>query len=229
MTATAELPPTPVAARPDDVRVRSSSVWILVGIWLVLHLGCMFTPGLLDDVDSIYIEAAREMLVRHDYVTPYVDGVRFFDKPPLMYWMAAGSMKVFGPYDWAARLPLSLCVLALFLCVYALGKRLYGERGGFYAALAIATSLGPYLFTRFYIPDILNALWMTLGSSPVSDRVGPSAIRQQDPCADAMLRRGDGVEPFDQGVDRHCFSPGLCGAVCATHRADSFVFGACIW
>ncbi len=163
MTATAELPPTPAAARPDDVRVRRSSVGILVGIWLLLHLGCLFTPGLLDDVDSIYIEAAREMLVRHDYVTPYVDGVRFFDKPPLMYWMAAGSMKVFGPYDWAARLPLSLCVLALFLCVYALGKRLYGERGGFYAALAIATSLGPYLFTRFYIPDILNALWMTLG------------------------------------------------------------------
>ncbi len=136
---------------------------VLVAVWLVLHLGCLFTPGLLDDVDSIYIEAAREMLVRHDYVTPYVDGVRFFDKPPLMYWMAAASMKVLGPYDWAARLPLSLCVLGLFFSVYALGKRLYGERGGFYAALVMATSLGPYLFTRFYIPDILNALWMTLG------------------------------------------------------------------
>ncbi len=131
--------------------------------WIVLHFGCLFTPGLLDDVDSIYIEVAREMLLRHDYVTPFVDGVRFFDKPPLMYWMAAGSMKVFGPFDWAARLPLSLCVLGLFFSVYALGKRLYGERGGLYAALAMATSLGPYLFTRFYIPDILNALWMTLG------------------------------------------------------------------
>ncbi len=135
----------------------------LVVAWLVLHLGCLFSPGLLDDVDSIYIEVAREMTLRHDYVTPYVDGIRFFDKPPLMYWMAAGSMKLFGPYDWAARLPLSLCVLGLFFAVYALGKRLFGERGGFYAALAIATSLGPYLFTRFYIPDILNALWMTLG------------------------------------------------------------------
>ncbi len=136
---------------------------MLAGVWLLLHLGCLFTPGLLDDVDSIYIEVAREMLLRHDYVTPYVDGVRFLDKPPLMYWMAAGSMHVFGPYDWAARLPLSFCVLGLFFSVYALAKRLYGERGGFYAALAMATSLGPYLFTRFYIPDILNALWMTLG------------------------------------------------------------------
>ena len=143
--------------------VRRRSLAVLVAIWLVLHLGCLFTPGLLDDVDSIYIEAAREMTVRHDYITPYVDGVRFFDKPPLMYWMAAGSMRIFGPYDWAARLPLSLCVLGLFFAVYALGKRLFGERGGFYAALAMSTSLGPYLFTRFYIPDILNALWMTLG------------------------------------------------------------------
>jgi 4-amino-4-deoxy-L-arabinose transferase-like glycosyltransferase len=131
--------------------------------WLILHLGCLFTPGLLDDVDSIYTEVAREMLLRHDYVTPYIDGIRFFDKPPLMYWLAAAGMKLFGAYDWAARLPLSLLILGFFFSVYALGKRFFGERGGLYSALVMATSLGPYLFTRFYIPDILNAFWMTLG------------------------------------------------------------------
>ncbi len=107
---------------------------------------------------------------RHDYVTPYINGIRFFDKPPLMYWMAAGSMHLFGIHDWAARLPLALGVLALLLAVYALGIRLFAaispsadpDRGGFYAALAMATSIGPYLYTRFYIPDILLALWMTL-------------------------------------------------------------------
>jgi len=110
------------------------------------------------------------MLLRHDYVTPFIDGIRFFDKPPLMYWMAAGSMHLFGIHDWAARLPLALAVLALILSVYALGIRLFAtisppsnpDRAGLYAALAIATSIGPYLYTRFYIPDILLALWMTL-------------------------------------------------------------------
>jgi 4-amino-4-deoxy-L-arabinose transferase-like glycosyltransferase len=139
--------------------------------WLVLQIGGLFTPGLLDDVDSIYTEIAREMMVRRDYVTPYINGVRFFDKPPLMYWMAAASMHVFGTYDWAARLPLALGMLALLLAVYALGIRLFSDispanardRGGFYAALAMGTSIGPYLYTRFYIPDILLALWMTLG------------------------------------------------------------------
>lgn len=147
------------------------SIAILIVAWLILQIGGLFTPGLLDDVDSIYIEIAREMLRRHDFVTPYIDGIRFFDKPPLMYWMAAGSMRIFGVHDWAARLPLALAVLALLLAVYALGIRLFAEispathpdRGGFYAALVMATSIGPYLYTRFYIPDILLALWMTLG------------------------------------------------------------------
>lgn len=159
------------AIAPSSRSWNSRSIAIIVLTWLILQIGGLFTPGLLDDVDSIYTEIAREMLVRHDYVTPYINGVRFFDKPPLMYWMAAGSMNLFGLYDWAARLPLALGVLALLLAIYALGIRLFRsvspthapDRGGFYATLALATSLGPYLYTRFYIPDILLALWMTLG------------------------------------------------------------------
>ncbi len=151
-------------------RWRPSSLALILLSWAVLQLGGLFTPGLLDDVDSIYIQVAREMLQRHDYVTPTIDGIRFFDKPPLMYWMAAGSMHLFGVHDWAARLPLALGVLALLLAVYALGVRLFQpispagspDRAGLYAALATATSLGPYLYTRFYIPDILIALWMAL-------------------------------------------------------------------
>ena len=174
MTTTPLITPQtapPEIAAPPSRRWCLRSLSILALAWLVLQIGGLFSPGLLDDVDSIYIEIAREMMRRHDYVTPYVNGIRFFDKPPLMYWMAAGSMHVFGVHDWAARLPLALSVLALLVAVYALGIRLFSEvspaehpdRGGFYAALAVATGIGPYLYTRFYIPDILLALWMTLG------------------------------------------------------------------
>ena len=151
-------------------RLRPRSIAIIVLAWLVLHIGCLFTPGLLDDVDSIYIEIARQMLLRHDYVTPMIDGIRFFDKPPLMYWLAAGSMHIFGPYDWAARLPLALLTLALLLATYALGLRLFAavspaahpDRAALYSALALATCIGPFLYTRFFIPDIVICLWMTL-------------------------------------------------------------------
>ena len=155
-----------VAAR----RWRFSSLGLILLPWFILQFGGLFSPGLLDDVDSVYIEIAREMLRRHDFVTPTIDGIRFFDKPPLMYWMAAGSMRVFGVHDWAARLPLALGMLALLLAVYALGIRLFAgvspvsrpDRGGLYAALAMALSIGPYLYTRFYIPDMLIALWLTV-------------------------------------------------------------------
>jgi 4-amino-4-deoxy-L-arabinose transferase-like glycosyltransferase len=162
---------TPVSiSAPARRRWRPSSLALISLPWLILYLGGIFSPGLLDDVDSVYIEVAREMLLRHDYVTPYIDGIRFFDKPPLMYWLAAGSMHIFGPHDWAARLPLALGVLALLFAVYALGIRLFAaispahapDRAGLYAALAMALSIGPWLYTRFFIPDILIALWMTL-------------------------------------------------------------------
>ncbi len=109
-------------------RFNPRALAILFAAWLVLQVGGLFSPGLLDDVDSVYIEIAREMLHRHDFVTPYIDGIRFFDKPPLMYWLAAGAMRVFGEHDWAARIPLALAMLALLGAVYALGTRLFRSR-----------------------------------------------------------------------------------------------------
>jgi 4-amino-4-deoxy-L-arabinose transferase-like glycosyltransferase len=144
-------------------RPNSRSLGIITLAWLILQFAGIFSPGLLDDVDSVYIEIAREMVHRHDFVTPYIDGIRFFDKPPLMYWLAAGSMRIFGEHDWAARLPLCIAVLALFFAIYVLGLRLFSERGAFYSTLCFATAIGPYLYTRFFIPDILICLWMTLG------------------------------------------------------------------
>jgi 4-amino-4-deoxy-L-arabinose transferase-like glycosyltransferase len=134
-------------------------------------VGSLWTAaGLLDDVDSVYLEIAREMLLRHNFVTPFVDGIRFFDKPPLMYWLAAGSMRIFGPHDWAGRLPLVLLMLGLLLATYGLALRLFAataptknpDRAALYSALALATCIGPYLYTRFYIPDIAVTLWLTL-------------------------------------------------------------------
>ena len=156
--------PMPIAPQPAPDRTwNARSLGLIVLAWFCLQFAGLFAPPLLDDVDSVYIEVAREMLHRHDFVTPYIDGVRFFDKPPLMYWLAAGSMRLFGEHDWAARLPLALAFLALLLAIYALGQRFYGERGALYASLIFATALGPWLYSRFFIPDLLICLWMTVG------------------------------------------------------------------
>ena len=153
------------ATGPQAVSIRRTtflSLPILVALWLAIYVAGMFTPALLDDVDTIHAEAAREMLLRHDWVTLYTDGLRYLEKAPLMYWSLAASYEVFGISDWSTRLPLMLGVLALVLATYGLGRYAFGERAGFYSALALVTSIGPYVFTRFLIPDVLVGLWLVI-------------------------------------------------------------------
>jgi 4-amino-4-deoxy-L-arabinose transferase-like glycosyltransferase len=152
------------APRPATAVVRYSSPAIILLLWVVIYLAGMFSPALLDDVDTVHAEAAREMLVRHDWVTLYTDGIRYLEKAPLMYWGVASSYEIFGIHDWSTRLPLMLGVLGLLLATYRLGTLAYGERGGQYSAVVLASSLGPYIFTRFQIPDVIVGLWLTLGA-----------------------------------------------------------------
>lgn len=134
----------------------------IVLLWGLIYIPGLFSPPLLDDADARHAEAAREMLQRHDFVTMYVDGVRYLDKAPLPYWLNAASHAVFGINEFAVRLPISLAALALFLAVFLLGRDLAGEQAGFFAAIVLATAVGPYIYTRFFIPDILVCLWLTL-------------------------------------------------------------------
>ena len=159
-------PETPVAAlrMPAGQEGSYASLAILVLFWIAIYFAGIFTPALLDDVDTIHAEAAREMVLRGDWVTLYTDGIRYLEKAPLMYWADAASYELFGISEWSTRLPLMLGVLALLMVTYLVGRRAYGERGGRYASLVLGTSLGPYIFTRFQIPDIIVGLWLTLSA-----------------------------------------------------------------
>jgi 4-amino-4-deoxy-L-arabinose transferase-like glycosyltransferase len=136
---------------------------LIVLLWLVLYVPGLFSPPLLDDADSVHAEAAREMMLRHDWSTLYVNGLRYLEKAPLLYWGMAASYELFGPTDWAARLPLALGMLALLLAVSAIGRHHIDAPAGLYAAAVLGLSFGPYIYTRILIPDILVALWLTLG------------------------------------------------------------------
>jgi 4-amino-4-deoxy-L-arabinose transferase-like glycosyltransferase len=136
----------------------------LAGLWLLLYASfALFSPPLLDDADSVHAEVAREMVARHDWITLYANGIRYLEKAPLMYWSMAASFTLFGPQDWAARLPLAIATLALFLVVYATGRRLFAsDTAGFYAALILLTSFGIFIYTRIIIPDVVVCLWLSL-------------------------------------------------------------------
>jgi 4-amino-4-deoxy-L-arabinose transferase-like glycosyltransferase len=157
---------TPSVPRPKSRVLQTStatSVAFILLLWAALYLPGLWSPPLLDDADSVHAEAAREMMLRHDWSTLYVNGLRYLEKAPLLYWAMAASYELFGVSDWAARLPLALGVLALLLACYAIGRHHFDEQAGLFTALALGLSFGPYIYTRILIPDILVALWLTIG------------------------------------------------------------------
>jgi 4-amino-4-deoxy-L-arabinose transferase-like glycosyltransferase len=131
-------------------------------------MASLFTPPLLDDVDASHAQAAQHMAETGNLVTLYVNGVRYLEKPPLPYWLAAGLYKVFGQNVFATHLPNALAVLGCAVLMWLWAGRAWGRRAGYYAALGMLTSIGPFLFTRFAIPEalfsflLLLALWSFL-------------------------------------------------------------------
>ncbi|MBI3470501.1 MAG: glycosyltransferase family 39 protein [Candidatus Solibacter usitatus] len=116
----------------------------------------------MDDVDAVQAQIARNMLESGDWVTARLDGVAYLEKSPLVYWMMACSFAVFGPHDWAARLPLALFTVMLCWLTARFGNWAFGRPAGLYSGLALATSVGLFLFTRIQIPDALLTLTITL-------------------------------------------------------------------
>ncbi len=158
---------------------RTGSRLLLWLVWVVFYASfTLCHPALLDDADSVHAEVAREMLLRHNGVTLYANGIRYLEKAPLLYWSMAGAMRAF---QWcgagsaralavAARIPLSLAVLALALLAEAFARRLFHSRerpqagpwAGLYAGLILLSSFGIFLFTRITIPDAGVCLFTTL-------------------------------------------------------------------
>ncbi len=149
---------TSIAGGP---RPRNAGI-ILFGLWLVLFFGALFSPSVLDDADGTHASAARAILTTGDWVTLRVDGVRYLEKAPLPYWLAAISFKIFGFNAFAAHLPQALAVLLLMLLGYRWANQVFGERTGLYTALAVLTSFGVFLFTRVLIPEVLLSLLLAV-------------------------------------------------------------------
>ena len=152
-------------------RSPATLITILI-LWAIFYASfTLVTPPLLDDADSVHAEVAREMLLRHDYVTLYANGIRYLEKAPLLYWSMAATMRIFqlfgattpDAFAAAARLPLAFTILALALLVEAFARRAFtSARAGLYAALIILSSFGIFIFTRITIPDAAVCLWTTL-------------------------------------------------------------------
>jgi 4-amino-4-deoxy-L-arabinose transferase-like glycosyltransferase len=144
-------------------------------LFALIYFGSLFSPGLQDDADSTHAEAAREMSVTHDYVTLKVNGNRYLEKAPLMYWAVSLCYFLFGTRESAAHLPVALSMLLLVLLAMRWGRRAFDDRAAVYAGLFVTTAAGCYLFTRILIPESILSVFIALafggaGASSVCSR-----------------------------------------------------------
>jgi 4-amino-4-deoxy-L-arabinose transferase-like glycosyltransferase len=140
---------------------RSRSVALLILLPGLLLYPCL-SFRLLEPDESRYAEIPREMLQRGELVVPYLDGKPYLDKPPLLYWLVMTSFRLFGPHDWAARIPLALSVHGSVLLAYFFGRRSFSERAAFWGALALALAPGFLCMGRLLLLDGVLAFWTTL-------------------------------------------------------------------
>jgi 4-amino-4-deoxy-L-arabinose transferase-like glycosyltransferase len=173
------MPAETVSSPSNSIPASTSSrnkgfICAIILVWALVYAVTLSQPPLMDDADTVHAEAARQMASTGDWVTLHINGdnvgggIRYLEKAPLMYWGTAASYKLFGISEWSTRLPIALGMLALLLITYRLGRRIFrqdgqGDEAGLYSALALATGFGPFIYTRFLIPEMLVGLWLALG------------------------------------------------------------------
>ena len=116
--------------------------WLLaIGLFAVVWFGCLDYRRLIDPDEGRYAEIAREMVVSGDWLTPRLNGFKYFEKPPLQYWATAAAFSLFGEHHWSARLWAALTgFLGVLFTAFAAG-RLFDRQTGWIAGAVLASSL----------------------------------------------------------------------------------------
>ncbi len=149
--------PAPPAESVHTVSIRTS--WskdliilaLVSGVWFFGLLG--FRPYANPD-EGRYTEIPREMAVTGDFVTPRLNGVKYFEKPPLIYWLSALTFKTLGVTPFTARLWSAIFALAGVLMTYAAARCLHGREVGIASAVVLGTSLLYYALGQIIILDM---------------------------------------------------------------------------
>jgi 4-amino-4-deoxy-L-arabinose transferase-like glycosyltransferase len=150
------------SSQPSLYSTPTRAWTLLLLVFIAVYFAALFSPALLDDADATHAQAAQHMATSGNWVTLYVNGIRYLEKPPLPYWMVAIDYRLFGYNVFATHLPMVLAVLGCAVIAWMWGRRAWGDRAGFYAALGLLTSVGVFLFTRTLIPESILTFFLLL-------------------------------------------------------------------
>ena len=146
------------------VALRISRPLLILIALLVLFLSMdgLGDRKLANPDEGRYSEISREMALSGDFITPRLNGLKYFEKPPLQYWATAISFKLFGENEFTARLYTALCGLGCILLMAYVGKRLYDAETGLLTGLVMLSA--PYFaaMTEIVTLDMGLTFWLTL-------------------------------------------------------------------
>jgi 4-amino-4-deoxy-L-arabinose transferase-like glycosyltransferase len=134
---------------------------ILFFACVLFHILGTWSLPLIDRDEPRFAEASREMIERGNYIVPYFNNQLRLDKPPLTYWAQVASYHIFGENDFAARLPSGIAAALTALLIFVWGRRLGGERLGWWAAIIFTLSLQTFVHAKAAVADMWLVLFMT--------------------------------------------------------------------
>ena len=136
----------------DSTVLHVACIVLLSYLFLFHSLGAY---ALKEPDEGRYAEIPREMVESGNYVVPYLNYCRYFEKPPLLYWTSALSYKAFGVNEWSFRLPNALFALLTALALYLFGRRWFGARCALLSSVILVSSLGFFSMGRIVTTDML--------------------------------------------------------------------------
>lgn len=154
-------PPERSAGEKLEPQVRRLLLGLAFLALLALYVGRIGGFPLQDPDEGRYAEIAREMAESGDWVTPHLNYVSYFHKPPLLYWATAISVGVLGENEFAARLPIALSGVLVVMLTYILGRPMFGDRSAVLAAAFLATTPLFFVLSQAVVIDMLLAACMT--------------------------------------------------------------------
>lgn len=131
---------------------------VLWGVCLVvaaLYFVRLGQAPFVDPPEGLHAAIAREMGLLGNWITPHFNGIRYFDKPPLLYWLMAAAFWPWGPSEWAARFWPALFAVGTAVLTAWLGTRVGSQRLGLIAGLVVVANLEVFLFGRLVKPDLI--------------------------------------------------------------------------
>jgi 4-amino-4-deoxy-L-arabinose transferase-like glycosyltransferase len=136
--------------------------WLVLAGIALLYIGVSFTPVIFDDNEGLYAGTVCEMHARGDWLVPMSNGFPRVQKPPLVYWTMLVSTSLFGPNEFALRLPNALATAMWIAATYLIARRIGGERFGVAAAVVLASMVGVWVFTHLVQPEPFLACFISL-------------------------------------------------------------------